>query len=226
MTLTRLVDDLQSPLVRSARLTVFSEYGALPFHPDGCWDFVFFRRDGKTLTLRTGLTTTTVQHAYRAGDEMLSITFAPHAFMDLMPAEIMVNEGKALEGASPDRFCLGTDVIEIPSLETVDDFVRSLTARGLIEGNDLVAGLVQGQPRAATERTQQRHFLRTTGLTYKHFTMVERARKAAALLAMGQQAGDVAFALGYADQAHLIRSVKLVMGRTPGQIAQSGIPGI
>lgn len=226
MTFTRLVDDLKSPLVRAARLTVFSEEGTLPFHPDGCWDFVFFRRDGQTLALRTGLTTTTVEHQHRAGDEMLSITFAPHAFMDLMPAGIMLNEGKALEGVSPGRFCLGTDIIEIPSLDTVDAFVRSLTVKGIVQGNDLVASLVEGPPKAATERTMQRHFLKTTGLTYKHFTMVERARKAAALLAMGQSATDVAFALGYADQAHLIRSVKLVMGRTPGQIAQSGIPGV
>ena len=65
----------------------------------------------------------------------------------------------------------------------------------------------------------QRHFLRTTGLTYKAFTQIERAQKALGLLQQGRPAADVAFALGYADQPHMIRSVKAIMGLTPGQIA-------
>lgn len=221
MTITRLADDLKSPLVRSVSFTSFSEDGSQPFHPDGCWDFVFFKRDGRTMVLRTGQTTTTVQHQYQAGDEMLAVAFAPHAFMNLMPAQVMLDEGRPLEGASPDRFCLGSDVIEIPTFDNVEGFIRTLQAKGLVESNDLVAGLVEGQPKATTERTLQRHFLRTTGLTYKHFTMVQRARRAATLLGTGQPASDVAFALGYADQAHLIRSVKMVMGRTPGEIART-----
>ena len=54
----------------------------------------------------------------------------------------------------------------------------------------------------------QRHFLKTTGLTYKAFTQIERAQKALSLLQQGRPAADVAFALGYADQPHLIRSLE------------------
>ena len=67
----------------------------------------------------------------------------------------------------------------------------------------------------------QRHFLRTTGLTYKTFTQIERAQKAMALLQMGRPAADVAFALGYSDQPHLIRSLKAIMGETPGRSSQA-----
>ena len=65
----------------------------------------------------------------------------------------------------------------------------------------------------------QRHFLKTTGLTYKTFTQIERAQQAMALIAQGRPAADVAFALGYSDQPHMIRSIKAIMGQTPGQIA-------
>ena len=39
------------------------------------------------------------------------------------------------------------------------------------------------------------------------------------LLQQGRPAADVAFALGYADQPHMIRSIKAIMGQTPGQLA-------
>ena len=68
--------------------------------------------------------------------------------------------------------------------------------------------MVEGQPKAMTERTLQRHFLRTTGLTYKHFTLVQRAQKAVAMLQMGRPAVDVALALGFSDQAHMINSLR------------------
>jgi AraC-like DNA-binding protein len=41
------------------------------------------------------------------------------------------------------------------------------------------------------------------------------------LLHAGQRAADVAFALGYADQAHMTNSLRQIMGQTPGQIAGS-----
>jgi AraC-like DNA-binding protein len=83
-----------------------------------------------------------------------------------------------------------------------------------------VASVLEGAPKAMSERTMQRHFLKTTGLTYKSFTLIERAQKAAELLRLGRPALDVAFALGYADQAHMINSLKAIMGQTPGQIAR------
>ena len=95
---------------------------------------------------------------------------------------------------------------------------------GIVERNDLVDSVLAGKPKAMTERTLQRHFLKTTGLTYKTFTVIERAQKAASLLRMGQAAADVAFALGYSDQAHMINSLRAIMGQTPGQIAREAAP--
>jgi hypothetical protein len=208
-----------SPLVESVTQTTFGENGSTLMQPDGCWDFVMMKTAAGVMVLRTGLTTTAVRHEFAAGDEILAIAFKPSSYMALMPGEQMRDEGVVLPGIGPDRFWLGTDVLEIPTLETVDRFVDKLSRNGLVEDNRVVASVVSGHPMAMSERTMQRHFLKTTGLTYKAFTQIERAQKAAALLRQGRPAADVAFALGYADQPHLIRSLKAIMGQTPRQLA-------
>jgi hypothetical protein len=208
-----------SPVVEAVTHTTFGENGRMQMQPDGCWDFVVMKSATGIMVLRTGLTTTAVTHEFSAGDEILSIAFKPSSYMSLMPGEQMRDEGVVLPGVGQDRFWLGTDVFEIPNFDTVDRFVDKLLRNGIVEDNTLVASVVSGHPMAMSERTMQRHFLKTTGLTYKAFTQIERARKAITLLQQGRPAADVAFALGYADQPHMIRSLKAIMGQTPGQIA-------
>jgi hypothetical protein len=215
------IDVPLSPLVRNVSRTVFTEPTTLPMHPDGGWDIAILKRGDNVQVLRTGLTTRTVNYVADAGDEILAITFAPDSFMSLLPGERMVDEGVMLEMIGRDRFWIGTDVVEVPNFDNVDGFIASLRQRGIVESNDVVTSIVAGHPKAMSERTMQRHFLRTTGLTYKSFTLIERAQKAMALLQMGRPAADVAFALGYADQPHMIRSLKAIMGQTPGRIAST-----
>lgn len=208
-----------SPVVAAVTHTTFTSDGAALMQPDGCWDFAIIKSGDRTLVLRTGLTTKAVTHHHREGDEILAIAFKASSFMSLMPGERMRDEGVVLEGIGRDRFWLGTEVMEIPTLETVEGFVARLIANEAVEDNPVVASVVAGRPRAMSERTMQRHFLKTTGLTYKAFTQIERAQKAMSLLQQGRPAADVAFALGYADQPHMIRSLKAIMGQTPGQVA-------
>jgi hypothetical protein len=214
------LDGWSSPVVQSVTHTTFEESGSILFRPDGCWDFAIMKTAGGTTVLRTGLTTAAVTHHYAPGDEILAISFKPSSYMSLMPGERMRDEGVALEMVGRDRFWLGADVLEVPTFDSVDGFVEKLLRTSIVENNTLVASVVSGHPMAMSERTMQRHFLKTTGLTYKAFTQIERAQQALALLQQGRPAADVAFALGYADQPHMIRSLKVIMGQTPAQIAQ------
>ncbi|WP_108461918.1 helix-turn-helix domain-containing protein [Devosia naphthalenivorans] len=207
-----------SPVVASVTRTIFTEDGSVQFRPDGCWDFAILKSACGTLVLRTGLTTKAVTHQAAAGDEILSIAFKASSYMPLMPGEEMRDQGVVLPGLGGDRFWLGTDVLEIPSFDNVDGFVAKLLRNSIVGDNRLVASIVSGHPMAMSERTLQRHFLKTTGVTYKTFTQIERAQKAMTLLQQGRPAADVAFALGYADQPHMIRSLKAIMGQTPGQV--------
>ncbi|UJW86896.1 helix-turn-helix domain-containing protein [Devosia sp. SL43] len=213
------LDGWSSPVVESVTRTTFSGDGSILLQPDGCWDFVIMKTQDVAMVLRTGLTTRSFEHHYRDGDEVLSIAFKPSVYMPLMPGERMLDEGVLLETIGRDRFWLGTEVMEIPTLETADSFVAHLLANSAVEDNTLVASVVSGHPMAMSERTMQRHFLKTTGLTYKAFTQIERAQQAISLLQRGRPAADVAFALGYSDQPHMIRSLKAIMSQTPRQIA-------
>ncbi len=209
-----------SPLVESVTHTRYGAAGSTLMQPDGCWDIVILRGAHGTTVLRTGLTTSAVMHEFAAGDEILSIAFKPSSYMSLMPGEQMRDQGVVLDTIGRDRFSLGSDVLEIPTVENVDGFVGRLIRNGIVEDNQLVASIVSGHPMAMSERTMQRHFLKTTGVTYKTFTQIERAQKALALLQQGRPGADVAFALGYADQPHMIRSVKAIMGLTPREISR------
>jgi hypothetical protein len=209
-----------SPYVESITSIRFTAAGETLMQPDGCWDIAILKRGERLQVLRTGLTTRAVIYEHLPGDESLVISFRPSAFMPLMPGQLMRDEGVLLEKFGSRNFWIGTDVPEIPTLENADVFVDHLVRAGIVESNDIVAAVLDGQPKAMSERTLQRHFLKTTGLTYKSFTVIERAQKAVSLLRMGRSAADVAFALGYADQAHMINSLKAIMGQTPGQIAR------
>lgn len=221
MTFVRQVRPVESPLVASVTLTQFTAAGQTLMQPDGCWDIAVFNTGGERFVLRTGLTTRPDLVDHNEGDEILTISFRPDAFMSLMPGEIMRNEGVLLDRFGRRDFWIGTDVREIPTLENVDVFVDRLVRDGVVESNDVVTSIIDGHPKAMSERTMQRHFLKTTGLTYKHFTLIQRAQKAASLLRMGQKSADVAFALGYTDQAHMINSLRQIMGQTAGEIART-----
>lgn len=192
--------------------------------PDGCWDIAILKRRDGVSVLRTGLTTRSVAVPHEAGDEILVVSFKPSAFMPVMPGDVMRDRGVMLETFGSRRFRIGSDVLDIPTFENADVFADRLIREEIVRSNDIVASVIDRRPKAMSERTLQRHFLRTTGLTWKRFTVIERARKAVALLRSGRPAADVAFDLGYADQAHLINSLRQIMGRTPGQIARTDSP--
>jgi hypothetical protein len=212
-------DDFVSSFLRSATRTVFAGSGRLLMPPDGMWDVAFLRSRQGLQVLRTGLTTRPVELPYADGDEVLSVGFAASSFMPLMPGDFMRDKGVLLQRIGSDRFRVGSDIFEVPRLDSVEDFAARLVKREVVQGHPLVASIVSGRPNAATERTMQRHFLRTTGLTMKAFDQIARAQQAVALLKAGEPAASVAYNLGYSDQPHLIRSLRAIMGRTPRQIA-------
>jgi methylphosphotriester-DNA--protein-cysteine methyltransferase len=88
----------------------------------------------------------------------------------------------------------------------------------------VVDAALQGQLPELSLRSIQRRFLRATGLTHSFILQIERARQALALLAQGIPILDVVDQAGYADQPHLTRSLKRLMGQTPAQIAQLDQP--
>ena len=179
--------------------------------PDGCWDIVVMRVQGRVQMLQTGPITRPVALDYHAGDEYLAISFKPGVFRPRLPGLQMVDRGHLLPSevsrSSPGSFWLEQDRLEIPTFENAEAMVDRLVRRELIVRDEIVEGVVEGHRRAISPRSVQRHFLQALGITAKQLEQIQRARRAVELLAQGRRPVDVALDLGYADQPHLTRSL-------------------
>lgn len=224
MSAVREVRASDSPLVESITRVRFEADWQGVTTPDGCWDLVVRRVGGRLEILQTGLITRPVQLSYAAGDEYLSISFRPGVFMPRVPGKVMVDRGLIRPTPSSRTFQLEQDELEIPTFDNAEGLLDRLVRRGLIVRDEIVAGVVEGRPRAIHPRSVQRHFLESMGLTAKRLEQIQRACRAVELLAKGQRAADVALDLGYADQSHMTRALKTIMGSTPGQLAAASRP--
>lgn len=208
-----------SPLVERVTRVRFDAAWRGVTTPDGCWDLVVRRVEGRLELLQTGLITRPVQLAYGAGDEYLSISFKPGVFMPRLPGRRMVDRGLLHPIPSPRTFRLEQDELEIPTFDNAEGLVDRLVRRELIVRDEIVAGVTDGRRRAIHPRSVQRHFLESMGVTAKRLDQIRRACRAMELLAKGNRPVEVALELGYADQAHLTRALKAMMGKTPGEVA-------
>jgi len=210
----------ESPLVaRITRVRFEADWQGFTT-PDGCWDIVVRKVGGQVHVLQTGIITRPVALSYAAGDEYLSISFKPGVFMPNAPGSVMVDRGLERPTPSQRAFWLDQDQFEIPTFENAEGLVQRLAGRGLLVRDEIVEGVVDRRPRAITPRSAQRHFFHALGITAKQLAQIDRACKAVELLGQGRRVVDVALELGYADQAHMTRALKALMGQTPGQIAR------
>lgn len=189
------------------------------------WVMVVTRHKGATfLTVRGPESKATVAECPAEG-EWIGIHFKLGTCMPLMPNDDLCDRnGLTLPEASGRAFYLDGSAWEYPNYENAETFVKRLVKQGLIVVDPCVENALHGrseQPEKLSQRTEQRHFLRTTGLTRASIRQIERARQATMLLRGGVSAVNVAYELGYFDQAHLTRSLTHFVGQTPSQIARA-----
>lgn len=186
------------------------------------WEIVVSRYEGKrSLTIR-GPETRVSMADCPANGEWFGIRFKAGTFMPMLrPGDLRDRNDVTLPDASSRSFWLNGSAWEYPDFENADVFVNRLARVGLIAADHSVMSALRGQPQELTTRTAQRRFLQTTGVTYSTIRQIERARYATYLLRNGGSILDAAHAAGYYDQAHLARSLKLLIGQTPTQIRRA-----
>ena len=107
-------------------------------------------------------------------------------------------------------FFIGDDHYAIPDYEGLEDFCEQLAAQSVISHATRHLRM--------SLRSEQRQHRQTVGLTRKQVEQIKRAEYAAKLLKRGVSLVDVAEEAGYADQAHMTRSLKSILGKTPAQL--------
>lgn len=155
------------------------------------------------------------QNAEFLGIELKIGTFIP----DLAP-NMLVDIGKELAPASPGRVHLAGSSWEIPNFENAADLVRHLARADVLVRDPIVDQTLSRKPVEITERSVQRRFLRATGLSYGMVRQIERAERTAALLMAGTSILDAVDIAGYSDQAHMTRSLRRFLGKTPGSLVR------
>ena len=182
------------------------------------WEMVVSRHAGETSFIVRGPETSATTVECPADGEWFAIRFKLGTFMPLLPtSERRDRNDVILPDASTRSFWLNGSAWEYPNFENAETFVKRLVDRGLVTADPMVTS----PPFEVSDRTMQRRFLRTTGMTRSTADQIERARRATLLLRQGHSILDVVFETGYYDQAHLTRSLKHFIGLTPARIARA-----
>lgn len=185
------------------------------------FEMVFTRLRGKSfLTLRGPETAATPLDCPAEG-QWVGIRFKPGTFMPrFLPGSLRDHNDVTLPPATGQSFWLNGSALECPSFDNAESLVKRLTKLDILSCDPIVEDTLLRRPRELSLRSGQRHFLRSTGVTYAAFRQIERARYATILLRDGVPILDVVSGLGYFDQAHLTRSLKRFIGETPSKITQ------
>lgn len=154
--------------------------------------------------------------------EWVAIRFKAGTFMpQFLPGTLRDHNDVNLGAATGRSFWLNGSALEYPTFENAETFVKRLVKSRVLACDVMARDTLLRRPTELSLRSTQRHFLRSTGVTYAMFRQIERARQAAILLRDGVSILDVVSWLGYFDQAHLTRSLKRLIGETPARVVQA-----
>ncbi|MEM9953464.1 MAG: helix-turn-helix domain-containing protein [Chloroflexota bacterium] len=188
------------------------------------WNLVFLKKSRKVSVSIEGARTNTFTKLETAETKFLVIQFKHGVYLPKIPAGELLNVDIHLPDVLSKTFCLGSEYWEIPTYDTVEHFVARLAKTDTLVQDAQVVNALAGELTTGSERTIRRRFLQATGLTPYQIEQIERSRQTASLLERGVPILDIVHQMGYADQPHLIRSLKRFIGQTPTQITQKPQP--
>ena len=189
------------------------------------WEMVISKYRGETtITLRGPATKATSLDCSLVGAEWMGIIFKHGTVLPYLPAGMLVDGDIDLPEASGTAFWLQGSAWQFPDYENADTFVDRLTRREYLVHDPIVESALRGEPQELSPRSVQRRFVQATGLTQGSIRKIERARYATILLQQGVSILDTVEQAGYSDQAHMTRSLKHLIGKTPAQIINKSEP--
>ncbi|WP_251149964.1 helix-turn-helix domain-containing protein [Cellulosimicrobium sp. Marseille-Q4280] len=217
-----------SPAVDVVWATVDLTDGTYVASADARWDLVFTVHADTRRVLLSGPSSKPTPVPYLAGNHNLGVRFSSGTYFAHEPVATWRDRTDRLSMPSPGAFLLAGDLWPFPSVRLgatdVDRLVAALSAAGVVRHDDVVEAALDGGAARCSVRTVERHFARAVGIAPRRVRQIERAREAVARLQEGRSIADVAYRLGYADQAHLTRDLKRLTGHTPGRSRERGEP--
>jgi hypothetical protein len=182
------------------------------------WEMAVIRQYGRTSVFVRGPETRASLAAVPPDAEFFGIEFKLGTCMPDFPVAPLVDGALLVPNAGSRTFWINGSAWEIPTFDNADVFLRRLAQKHLVVCDPIVEAALGANPPDLSERSLRRRIRRTTGLTRSAIRQITRAEEAVALLESGAAILDVVARAGYADQAHLTRSLRRFVGQTPAQI--------
>jgi hypothetical protein len=193
------------------------------------WEMVVTRQQGTALLTVRGPETKATTAPIPQDAEFFGIQFSLGTFMPGLPPGRLVDGSATLPQATDTSFWLDGSAWELPGPDNADVFVDRLVRAGLLVHDPVAAAALVGDGGSGdggaegvgglSTRSVERRVSRATGLTRGAVRQIRRAERAVELLSRGVSPLDVVRREGYADQPHLTRSLKRLVGQTLSQIA-------
>jgi hypothetical protein len=218
----------RSPLVAAVWETTSSDEAVMMSTAEPTWEVVVTREAGAVRVDLRGPEAEASPAPVPHDAEFLGIQFRLGTFVPGLSLRRLVGQGLTLPQLSGTRFALGGEAWEVPQAHNADVFVERLVRAGLLAHDPLVPAVLAGDGDVAaaySPRTLERRTLRATGLPQGTIRRIRRAHEAVALLRAGVPAREAAGRAGYADQAHMTRSLRRFVGQTPSGIATAAAAG-
>jgi AraC-like DNA-binding protein len=187
------------------------------------WEMVVTRQGGAARLTVRGPETRATAMPIPQDAEFFGIEFSAGTFMPDLPPGRLVDRTLTLPQVSDISFWLDGSAWELPGPDNADLFADRLARAGLLVHDPIVAEALHGEAAGLSTRSVERRVARGTGLTRGAIERIRRAERAVELLSQGAPPSDVARRTGYADQSHLTRSLRRLVGQTPSQIVGSGV---
>jgi AraC-like DNA-binding protein len=184
------------------------------------WEIVVMRHSGTTTVTVRGPETKATRVYCSVQAEWVGIIFRLGSFMPQLLASDLVDGSIDLPAASRTSFWLHGSIWPYPDYDNAETFVNQLVRQRLLVRDPIIDPVLHAQPNGLSPRSIQRRFVHATGLTQGMIRQIERARSATMLLEEGMSILDTVAHVGYADQAHMTRSLKHFCGKTPSQITR------
>ncbi len=186
----------------------------------GSWGLVFWEQAGRAHAAITGPESGTATAPVPEDASFVGIEFAVGTALRAVPTPTLVDSGIMLPDVTDRRFWLDGSQWETPHPDDAEALVNRLFHAGVIAHDRLISEALRGERPVTTERTLERRFRATTGLTQGAVRQIERVRTAALLLTSGETPGDVIDKLGYYDEPHLADALRRYVGRTARQLRE------
>lgn len=185
------------------------EGGVYPYPASVQWGFLFVRSGNEISVTLMGPHAKSASIPYEKGQELWGVVFYGQSKLSNVTKAEILNQHINLPLVEEINFKLGDEVFVIPSYQELDGFIGELMDRSLLAMDEISETSI---------RTSQRKYKATTGLTPKQIEQASRVDAALELLYNDMSLVDVAVQAGFADQAHMTREFKILVGRTPAQI--------